>query len=147
MAKVYIEQPFRKSGRGWSSLIPLYGNIVSKAIEPIRDGEVVSVKVAKVDKPKTNSQLGYYWSVVLPSIYNHMHSEGETFTININDSCCELPVTKDVVHCMLKSMLSGIASMADMKASDASEFIDNCIMFAAKNYNLVIEPPNTQKGK
>ena len=58
MAKTYLDQAFMMHGRGWAGLRPLHHHYVSRAMEAIRQGQVVSIKITEVEKPKTNSQLG-----------------------------------------------------------------------------------------
>lgn len=145
MGKVFFELPAIKCGTGgadgknWIKF--LHESLMEKHLHHIPDGTNLSVKVSKLGKPKSNKQLGYYRAAILPAVHAELLAQGWTTTITRHDKTFEIPITRDHAHELLKSICTTVKSCADMKIDDASEFIDNCIVWASMNLGMSIDPP------
>jgi hypothetical protein len=138
MGKCYFELPATKSGE---EIQFDHDSLMKRYLGHIPDGTKLSVKVSKLGKPKSHKQLGYYRAVILPEVYRQMLCDGHTITTIVNGKEFERPITEYDCHLLLKSHNTTVSSMSDMKSEEASDFIDNCIVWSAINLGLSIDPP------
>lgn len=94
---------------------------------------------------KTLEQLGYYYAVIIPTVYRQLVDDGnETFVVKIGSKFREVPLTKDIVDLLLKEACAfSEKSKAKMSMEECSAFIDRCIRWAARWLGCVIPPPDT----
>lgn len=113
------------------------------------DGNYYLTITKRKGPPKTLEQLGYYYAVIIPTVYNQMVEDGhERFVVNIGGKFKEIPLTKDVVDLLLKEACAfDEKSKAKMSKQECSEFIDRCIRWSAMYLHCVIPPPDTENEK
>lgn len=111
------------------------------------DGNYYLTLTKRKGAPKTLEQLGYYYAVIIPTVYQQLVEDGnERFVVKIGSKFKEVPLTKDVVDLMLKDTCAfEEKSKAKMSMQECSEFIDRCIRWAARWLSCVIPPPDKEK--
>lgn len=127
-------------------ILPLYVDL-KKAVEKSR---VLTVEV-KSRAGKTNEQLGYYWSIVLPRVREGMREYGNEMSLEetnqfLNEKFfCQVKTTswtdkKGVqhVHVIRKAKSKSGASKDQMSA-----FLDEVIRFANNELGIFIPEPVT----
>lgn len=109
------------------------------------DGNYYLTFTKRKGAPKTLEQLGYYYAVIIPTVYNQMVEDGhERFVVKVGAKFKEIPLTTDVVDLLLKeSCAFDEKSKAKMSKEECSQFIDRCIRWAARWLSCVIPPPET----
>lgn len=114
----------------------------------LNDGDYYLTFTKRKGAPKTLEQLGYYYAVIIPTVYNQLIADGnERFVIKIGNKFKEVPLTKDVVDLMLKETCAfDEKSKAKMTMAECSAFIDRCIRWAARWLSCVIPPPDTEEA-
>lgn len=124
-------------------ITPLYVDI-KKAVEA---GRAVKVSVKSV-ATKTNKQLGYYWSVVVPIIQEGMREQGnELSQVEVNQFLNER------FFCQIKT-ISWVRNGAEFFAQirkprsksgatkdEMSEYIDKCRKFSSEELGKYIPDP------
>jgi len=112
----------------------------------LQDGNYYLTITKRKGAPKTLEQLGYYFAVIVPTVYNQMVEDGhERFVVNIGGRFKEIPLTKDVVDLLLKEACAfDEKSKAKMSKEECSAFIDRCIRWSATYLHCVIPPPDTE---
>ena len=109
-----------------------------------KDGDYYTTLNKAKGPSKTNEQLGYYFAVIIPTVYQQLKDDGnETFVVKIGPNFKEVPLTKDIVDLLLKEACAfpDNKSKAKMSMEDCSEFIDKCIWWSARWLGCVIPPP------
>ena len=122
------------------------GQVFDAYVQGQQDGDYY-IEMHKTKGPsKTMEQLGYYYAVIIPTVYRQLVEDGhEDFVINIGGKFKEVPLTTDVVDLLLKESCAGPdKSKAKMSKQECSEFIDKCIRWAARWLSCVIPPPDTE---
>lgn len=94
--------------------------------------------------PKTLEQLGYYYAVIVPTVYRQMKEDGnETFVVKIGKKFKEVPLTADIVDLLLKEACAFDEKLKrNMTMAQCSEFIDRTIRWSAKWLGVVIPEPD-----
>lgn len=107
------------------------------------------VKVSVTDEleSKTQKQLGYYYSTVLPTIRKELESRGEMATLSELD--CVIKFHAGYTH--LVSFPNGEVkempmSKADMSKKQMSGLTDKSIIIAAQLYEVVVPPPKEREN-
>lgn len=104
------------------------------------DGQWVTVDVRPIAKPKTLEQMGYYYAVILPTVHSQLVSEGY--------DCMGVPISLDQADKILKHYCAKECKLKrHMTKEQASEFIDNCIRWAAVTLGCSIPEPTEYKEK
>lgn len=117
------------------------GEVFSAYIQGQPEGDYYLTLTKAKGPSKTLEQLGYYFAVIVPTVYQQLVDDGnETFVVNISGRDKELPLTKDIVDLLLKQAC-GVTSKAKMSIKECSEFIDKCIRWSARYLGCVIPPP------
>lgn len=93
--------------------------------------------------PKTMEQLGYYYAVVVPTVFKQMVEDGnDKIVINIGVKRKDVPLTPDVVDLLLKEACAkGEKLKRNMTMGECSDFISTCILWAARYMGCVIPEP------
>lgn len=109
-----------------------------------KNGDYYLTITKRKGPPKTLEQLGYYYAVIIPTVYQQLIDDGnERFVVKIGKKFKEVPLTKDVVDLMLKDTCAfDEKSKAKMTKEQCSEFIDRCIRWAARWLSCVIPEPD-----
>lgn len=117
-------------------------------VKGLKDGDY-AITINKPAKPKTIPQLGYYYAVILPTVFDEMLSQGnDTITVVINDELFNFPLTKrNIDTYLLKPKCARVREghhidKSDMTIDEAMMFIDNCIRWAAEYLGCVIPDPD-----
>jgi len=117
------------------------GNAVV-AVQEIQAEPVMVVTIKPYRKSKTQEQLGYLWTAVIPTIRRHIEdSVGESYSDqNIYDWFVDEMAEHEVVSINGKPKITKV-SASKMNVRQMSEFIDKIIMYSAENLQCVIPPP------
>ncbi len=122
-------------------------NVFKAYAKGLRDGAYYFKLYKLKGEPKTLPQLAYYYAVIIPTVFKQMTDDGnDTFTVNIAGRNKEIPLTMDVVNDILKLSCAkfdgkNVTNKADMTKEEASEFITDCIRWAARYLHCVIPEP------
>lgn len=115
-----------------------------KQLASIKEGDWVTTEHKKPRKPKTLPQMGYYYAVVLPVILNGMLDLGWTYTITVQGTNMDFPMTQEMADLWLKNAFAKGKNKADMSCEEATDFIDQCIN-SGPNFNVNIPSPPERK--
>lgn len=95
--------------------------------------------------PKTREQLGYYYAVIVPTVYKQMVEDGnDTMIIKVGNKPKNVPITPDVVDLLLKEACAKNDKLKrNMTIGECSEFISSCILWAARYVSCSIPEPES----
>lgn len=102
---------------------------------------------------KTLKQNAYYYGVIIPHTMKALKEHGnETLVVSVGEKFKELPLIKEVVDIMLKTIHAEtkgveVKSKTDFSMEDYSDLIDVSIRWAAQHLGYVIPPPDTENFK
>lgn len=128
-------------------LTPLYVDL-KKVLEK---GRVINVEV-KSAATKTNNQLGYYWSVVIPAIQAGMREQGNELS---------QPQVNEILNAKFFSKIKTVSwvgkdgtqyvhqlevkrSKSGASKDEMSYFLDQVIRWAGEELGVNIPPPTTE---
>ncbi len=102
-----------------------------------QEGKPQELVVKPQRDDKTMSQLAYFHGVICKLL-----SDYTGYTLNETKGLCKGHFLTTVVRSRLDDKeIAIVPSLADLSKHDMSEFIDNCVMLAAK-LGVVIPPPS-----
>lgn len=95
--------------------------------------------VGKHKDPKTAAQLGYYWGLLQPEIWEQLVRDGHTITVEAFGKQIEIPFTAESTHEMLTALCGHVGdggkairlSDDDMDIAACIKFIDGVLNVAA----------------
>jgi len=120
------------------------GQVFDAYISGQKDGDYYLVLHKVRGSPKTLEQLGYYYAVIVPTVYKQLVDDGhDRFVVNTGGKFKEVPLTTDIVDLLLKEACAFDEKLKrNMTLEQCSAFIDRCIRWSAKYLACVIPPPN-----
>ena len=116
-------------------------NLYMKMHEKLKKEGVIKVSIKSM-KTKTNEQLGYYWSAVVPTITKELNERGLASAMlteaDVNEVLNRKFFTENVV--IDGEMLSLPRSKAEATKEEMSKFLEDVLMWAS-NMEIDVPPP------
>jgi len=108
----------------------------SKYIDRMKDGRLFTEDLKGLREPKTSSQLGYYYGVLLPAVFLEREESGDTDVAQICGKLVQFKPTKESTHQMLKSLCGTFDDktydVGDMNIEAMSSFITEVLATCAQ---------------
>lgn len=155
MPKAQPKFKFIKQNR--LSVFERFGSLDWNAIATVLDGwqagQAGYLTLHKESKPKSCEQLGYYYAVILPIVFDAFKDSGDVdIEIHVKDKKLALPLTADSVDWFLKLNYAQYndeyKDKADMNKAECAAFEDWVIRWLAKWMNVHVPPADTNwKGE
>ena len=116
-------------------------NLYMKMHEKLKKEGVIKVSIKSM-KTKTNEQLGYYWSAVVPTITKELNERGLASAMlteaDVNEVLNRKFFTENVV--IDGEMQSLPRSKAEATKEEMSKFLEDVLMWAS-NMEIDVPPP------
>jgi len=125
---------------GILTLPPVQKGLRERFLHSLKDGSRVRETLIKEGRPKTHQQVKSHFGLVIETIRQRLHEMGV--------DVCGVPPCKEQVHEILKKACGGVGDMgetlglSEMTTAQASQFFENCRVWAATQLSLVIPDPD-----
>lgn len=118
-------------------------------LDKLKEGDTVEIRLKKQGRKKTNKQLGYWFSVLLPYTVKGLREAGYNtiFDVNIGGHKVGVETDTDTVDILLKTLykahkgLDKLPLKRNMTTEEMSSLIDFSLQWAAENLGIFIPTP------
>lgn len=112
-------------------------DLLDRYTSSLKDG-VYTVSVKKIRHNKTQSQLGYYWGVIIPMFADYYGCDDKEAHLVLKS----LLLKKKVYSEKLGKTITVIKDLKNLDKNETSKYIDTVIRFLAIKCDIAVPPPN-----
>lgn len=132
---------YRYIENGVPKWYPHQGTLYQSFMDELEEGDTVEIKLKKQQRTKTNSQLGFWFGVLIPFAVNALREAGydTLFDISVGDLKTGVATNKDTVDLLFKTLFMHHASekslplKRNMTTQQMSDLIDFALKWMAQN--------------